>query len=77
MSGTNRKLIITLDKVLANRNNMTQKQLAEMTGIRTAAISELYNNQRNSINRDHLMKIADALEIDDIRELLHIEKLDA
>lgn len=67
-----KRIVIKLDKVLADRNK-TQKELAEMTGIRAAAISELYNNQRKSINKEHLEKIAEALAIDDIRELIAIE----
>jgi putative transcriptional regulator len=67
-----KQIVIKLDKVLAGRNK-TQKELAELTGIRPAAISELYNNQRKSINKEHLEKIADALEIEDIRELIALE----
>lgn len=68
------KIRIRLDEVLKARNNMTQKQLADMTKIRPAAISELYNNQRKTINKEHLEKIADALNIEDINELITIEK---
>jgi putative transcriptional regulator len=67
-----KQIVIKLDKVLAGRNK-TQKELAELTGIRPAAISELYNNQRKSINKEHLEKIAVALQITDIRELIVIE----
>lgn len=67
-----KRIVIKLDKVLAERNK-TQKELAELTGIRPAAISELFNNQRKSINKEHLEKIADALSIEDIRELIAIE----
>ena len=66
------KLRIQLDEVL-KRRGLTQKELAEMTGIRPAAISELYNNQRKSINREHIEKIANALDIDDINEILTLE----
>jgi putative transcriptional regulator len=65
------KLRIKLDEVLKDRN-MSQKELARLTGIRPAAISELYNNQRKSINREHIEKIAAALNISDISELITI-----
>jgi putative transcriptional regulator len=65
------KLRVKLDEVLKDRN-MSQKELAELTGIRPAAISELYNNQRKSINREHIEKIAAALNISDISELITI-----
>lgn len=67
------KLRVKLDEVLKDRN-MSQKELAELTGIRPAAISELYNNQRKSINRDHIEKIAAALNISDINELITLDK---
>lgn len=67
------KLRIKLAEALEARN-MTQKQLADMTKIRPAAISELYNNFRASINKEHIEKIADALNITDINELITLEK---
>ena len=67
------RLIIRLSDILKQRG-MTQKQLSELTGIRPAAISEICNNQRTSINRDHLEKIAECLEIQDVREMFHFEK---
>jgi putative transcriptional regulator len=67
------KLRVKLDEVLKDRN-MSQKELAGLTGIRPAAISELYNNQRKSINREHIEKIAAALDISDINELITLDK---
>lgn len=49
---------------------MTQKELAEKAGLRPAAVSDLVNNRRDSINRRHLCAIAEALEIEDIAELV-------
>lgn len=53
---------------------MTQKELAELSGLRANAISEIVNNQRSTINKEHLMRICDVLEIDDISELIEIVK---
>lgn len=63
------KLIVKLSDILKERD-MTQARLAELTGIRKAAISEIVNNQRQTINRAHLERIADALGIEDVSELL-------
>lgn len=63
------KLYVKLTEILKERN-MTQKELAELTEIRPAAISELANNQRRSINREHIERIAEALGIKDISELI-------
>jgi putative transcriptional regulator len=68
-----RTVEVKLKEILAEKG-ITQKQLAEMTGIRPAAISELYNNQRKTINKEHLSKIAEALGINDISQLLTIKK---
>jgi transcriptional regulator with XRE-family HTH domain len=65
------QLYILVAEALTARN-MTRKHLAELTGIRPAAISEICGNQRTTINRDHLTKIADALEITDIRDLIEL-----
>jgi len=67
------KLNIKLDEVLKERG-LNQKQLHEMTGIRTAAISELFNNQRKSINKEHIEKIATALNIKDIGKLIELNE---
>lgn len=66
-------LKVRLSDLLKERG-MTQKQLSELTGIRPAAISEICNNQRTSINREHIEKIADCLDIQDIRDLIRLEK---
>ncbi|MED4892703.1 MULTISPECIES: helix-turn-helix domain-containing protein [Heyndrickxia] len=69
------KLVVRLDRVLSDRN-LTQKELAEMTGLRPASISELYNNQRKSLNREHIEKIAEALNIKNISELVELKEGD-
>jgi putative transcriptional regulator len=48
----------------------TQLELAELTGIRQASISDLCRNKLDSANLVYLTKIADALGIEDIRELI-------
>ncbi|MET3698220.1 Cro/C1-type helix-turn-helix DNA-binding protein [Bacillus oleivorans] len=73
------RIKVTLDEALKMRGNMKQKELIELikqkTGenVRAASVSELKNNQRTSLNTRLLSLIAQALEIQDIRELLTIE----
>ncbi|AXH71247.1 putative XRE family transcriptional regulator 2 [Bacillus phage BSP36] len=65
------KIHVKIKKVLEARG-LSQKDLAEMTGIRAAAISEMAQGTRTVINKSHLYKIMDALNItrlDDILEL--------
>jgi DNA-binding Xre family transcriptional regulator len=63
------KIYIRLQEIL-NEREMKQKDLSELTNIRTATISEICNNQRSSINRNHLEKIAEKLKIQEIGELM-------
>jgi len=65
------KVNVRLNEVLKERN-MTQKELSELTKIRPASISDLCNNVRTAINREHLAKVAEALNITDIRELIEL-----
>lgn len=61
-------LNVKLKQILENRN-ISGKQLAEGTGIRPNAISEILNNQRTTINREQIYKIMKYLEINDFNEI--------
>lgn len=65
------KLHIKLKDVLIKRK-ISQKQLAEMSGLRPNVISEIINNHRTTINKEHLVKICVALGIDKLDEILEI-----
>lgn len=73
------ELRIKLDDLLINQGNMTQKQLIELikekTGktVRSAAVSELYNNQRKSLNKELIETIATVLEITDANAIFSLE----
>ncbi len=66
-----RVVVSNLKKVLEERG-IEQKQLAEMTEIREATISEIVRNKNKMFPRHVLEKIAEALNIDDIREIITI-----
>jgi putative transcriptional regulator len=61
-------------KEILKEREMTQSKLAELTGLRPNAISEITKNTRDSINREHIGKIAKALNIEDPNEILYFEK---
>lgn len=63
---------IRLKDILEERK-LKQKELAEMTGIREFTISDICRGSRTVMNFDHIAKIAEALEISDIRELIELE----
>lgn len=68
-----RKINVNLREVLDARD-ITQMQLSEDSRVRQAAISAMCRNKNEMISLRHLERIADALNIDDIRELLTLEK---
>lgn len=55
---------------------MKQYQLAKETELTTRTISELTNNQVERIPKKALCKIAEVLEITDIRELIDFKNDD-
>lgn len=62
---------VKIKDVLADRG-LTQKDLAEMTGIRAAAISEMAQGTRTVINKVHLSKIMNALGITRLEDILEL-----
>ncbi|WP_375338690.1 helix-turn-helix domain-containing protein [Brevibacillus borstelensis] len=67
------ELRVRLKEVLKERG-MTQKELAALTSLRENTISEVANNTRKTIDRTVIAIIADALNIKDLNELLHIQE---
>ncbi|WP_352222911.1 helix-turn-helix domain-containing protein [Bacillus sp. SM2101] len=74
------QLRVTLDTILKERG-ITQKDLIQLikekTGkdVRAASISELYNNQRKTLNKDLINLIANTLEIKEVNDLIRfVEK---
>ncbi|MFQ8705005.1 MAG: helix-turn-helix domain-containing protein [Thomasclavelia sp.] len=57
-------------KDLIDEKGMTQKTLAQLSGIRESTISDIVRGTRTVINFEHLSKIAEALKVNDIRELI-------
>lgn len=66
-----RKVHLKIKEAMKSRG-LTQVQLSEKANIRQSAISALARGNREMISLVHLEKIANALEIDDINELLTI-----
>ena len=61
-------------KELLDKKCMTQKRLAELSGVRESTISDIVRGSRTVINFTHLAKIAEALEVDDIRDIIVLSK---
>ncbi|MBB2483124.1 helix-turn-helix transcriptional regulator [Bacillus sp. APMAM] len=69
-----RKVEVKIHK-LANQRGISLRELSRLTDIRHAALSELANQKRQNINFSHIERIADALELDDIREIIDLIKI--
>lgn len=65
-------VVLTIGSAIKKRG-LTQKEVAEKTGIRPAAISQLARGFVDRLTLDHLSRIAAALEITDIRELITLK----
>lgn len=61
---------IRLKQALKDRS-LTQKQLEALSGVSQARISKLCRDDRQEVNLLMLSKIANAMEITDISELLY------
>lgn len=69
-----KKYIVKLKvKEAIEKRGITQKKLAEISGIRESTISDIVRGTRTVINFEHLSKIAEALEVNNITELIDFE----
>lgn len=66
-----KRVKIRIGELLDSRG-LTQAQLSEMTGVRQAAISQLSRGFVSRVSIDHLERIANALNIDDINDIITI-----
>ena len=69
-----KKYVVKLKvKEALDKWELSQKKLAEMSGIRESTISDIVRGTRTVINFEHISKIAEALKITDIRELIDFD----
>ena len=74
MKKKNYKVKLKVKELLEERS-ITQKKLAQISGIRESTISDIVRGTRTVINFEHLSKIAEALEIDNISQLIDFEEI--
>ena len=69
-----KKYVVKLKvKEALDKRELSQKKLADMSGIRESTISDIVRGTRTVINFEHISKIAEALKITDIRELIDFD----
>ncbi|WP_413487273.1 helix-turn-helix domain-containing protein [Carnobacterium maltaromaticum] len=69
-----RKVEILINNLLAERK-MSLRELARLSGIEPSNLSNLANGKRERIYLEHIERIADALEIDDISKIVRLTKI--
>lgn len=71
MNNLDKKVVIKINQLLEKRK-ISQRELSRLSNTRHAALSELANGKRESISFAHIERIAEALDIDDITEIIDI-----
>lgn len=68
-----REIEIKLQQLLLD-HKMTYQDLANKTGLSIRTISEMVNNKLERVPKKAICKIADVLDIEDIREIIDFKK---
>src|SRR5690625_2952855 len=66
-----KKVIVKIDYLL-EKYDISLRKLSRLADVRHAALSELSNCKRQNINFGHIERIAKALNIDDIRDIIDL-----
>ncbi|AWV31329.1 helix-turn-helix domain-containing protein [Paenibacillus odorifer] len=67
------KRVIVKISELTKKHKISLRELSRISDVRHAALSELANGKRENINFSHIGKIAEALNIEDIREIIDLD----
>lgn len=61
---------------LISKHNISLSELSRLSDIEVARLSELANGKRQRIQIDHLIRIAEALDIDDVGEIIQLRNIE-
>ncbi|MCM3693210.1 helix-turn-helix domain-containing protein [Neobacillus niacini] len=70
------RIVVVKLKELLIEKGMSLRELSRESDVRHAALSELANQKRLSVHFHHLAQIADALEIDDMNQIISFKKIE-
>lgn len=59
---------------LVHERNISLRELARLSDIEPSIINKMANNKRNSVYFQHLERIAEALQLDSVNEIIYFEK---
>lgn len=62
--------------ILLNKYGISLSELSRLSDIEVARLSELANGKRQRIQINHLIRIAEALDIDDIGEIIQLKNVE-
>lgn len=61
---------------LLEKHDISLSELSRLADIEVARLSELANGKRQRIQINHLIRIAEALDIDDIGEIIQLKNIE-
>ncbi|MBU8715440.1 helix-turn-helix transcriptional regulator [Brevibacillus parabrevis] len=64
--------VVLCVRELLEKHNLTQQELSSMTGIAQSTISPMVRNVKERVDLDHIRRIAEALNIRDMNEIIRI-----
>ncbi|OAS13352.1 helix-turn-helix domain-containing protein [Paenibacillus oryzisoli] len=66
-----KKIVVKIAN-LTKQHKISLRELSRLSDVRHAALSELSNGKRENVNFSHIVRIAEALNIEDIREIIDL-----
>lgn len=70
-----KKVVIHINKLIKNKGLSSLRELGRLADIDISQLSPLANGNRQRIDIGHIIRIAEALDIDDIRDIMTIENV--
>ncbi len=70
-----KKITVRIEELL-EKEGISMRELSRRSDVRHAVLSELKNQKRQNVSFVHLERIAEALNIEDMNQLLRIENID-
>jgi putative transcriptional regulator len=71
-----RRIAVIKLKDLLLEKGMTIRKLSRLSDVRHSALCEYANQKRTNVHLHHLTRIADALDIDDMEQIITFEKVE-
>lgn len=66
-----KKVVVKIPELI-KEHNISLRELSRLSDVRHAALSELSSGKRENINFNHIERIAEALNITDIKKIIDL-----